>query len=145
MVGDKKFCSPHMGTTFPVQLPRVPNSFPVPGSVDRVSLGKGEGKRFRSEKVSGLKPWVWKGLVPDWWQSPPPDAHINFFTVWWRVFRVLEVFPRLLWFLSSGFFELQVGIADVGAFSFLFRDRELLMRRSKFSATNTCSIRYSSD
>jgi hypothetical protein len=51
--GIRKFCSPRMGTTFPCALPRVPNSFPLSGSVVRVSLfrlGRKEGKRFRSGK-----------------------------------------------------------------------------------------------
>lgn len=120
--GDKKFCSQRRGAMFPFKFPRVPSSFPLRGSELRfaVSLGK---------KGSGLEPWVWKGLVPDGWQNPPPDAH-QFLAVWLRVSRVLEVFLGF-----SGFFGASSGDRGWWCISFLFRDCELLMRRSKFSAT----------
>ena len=45
--GDKEFCSPRMGTTFPVPYLEFPTP---PCSCVFVALGKEGGKRFRSGK-----------------------------------------------------------------------------------------------
>jgi hypothetical protein len=82
------------------------------------------GKGLGVEKGSGLNHWVWKGLVPDWVAKPTSGCTHQFFNSLVEGFQGFRGFSKaslgVFCFFFSGFWELQVGIADVGAFRFCF-------------------------